>query len=157
MNPRHSITTGLVAISLTLVGVGCGGSEPKNPADAGGGPGAEAAVKEHLKALDESAEDFCKTLTDGYSKRFVAELEKNASTDVEGCPGALRAALALTVNPTFEGAPLAQKDIGKLDLKSSVVQRSGEWTATVKGPAGQAEYKLVTANGEWKIDNAQAN
>jgi hypothetical protein len=155
---RHLVTTAVLA--LALVGAGCGGDDNKSSGDAGGGPAAEAKVKENLKAIKaKDAQGFCDTLEDGYKVRFQTQIAKfTKDQSVKDCPGALNKAIKLapTTGATFEAEPLAQLDIDGLDLKSSVVQKQDEWTATVKGPRGVASYDLVTVDGEWKIARAKS-
>jgi hypothetical protein len=160
MNPRHLMTSGAAVLALALVGTGCGGGDDKKSADGGGGPAAEAKVKENLKAIKaKDGKAFCNTLEDAYQVTFQTQISTfTQDQNIKDCPAAMNKALGLAgaSGPKFESEPLSGQDIDKIDLKSSVVQKDGKYTATVKGPKGLASYDLVVEDGEWLITKAEA-
>ena len=158
MRRTRQITCLALALAAALPLAACGGDDDKKSgksqlANEGDRSGAEAAVRDYLRALvDKDGSAACAKLTPEYQKSV---LEQNAAfvrkRGVDSCPAFIDSVTRVSKSVTFEGKPLNAQSVGKLKLVASVRAGGEEQNATVTGPAGVQRYELHTTDGKWLI------
>ena len=154
----------LLILSLALVlAAGCGGDDEKKAPTTGGqktqrstagdSKGAEATVRDYLRALvEKDGGKACSQLTPEYQKSVVEQNKDFArKAGAEDCAALIDAVTKEAPRATFEGRPLNEKTVGKLPLKVTVRQSGEEQNATVTGEQGLQRYELYTTGGDWAI------
>jgi hypothetical protein len=150
---RHA----LCLIGLTAALAGCGGNDDEGGGNAAGNggdaKGAEAAVRDYLRALvAKDGAKACAQLTPDYQRSVVKQNEEFArKKGADTCPELIDAITAASGSVTFEGQPLNARTVDGLKLNATVRQGGQEQNATVTGSQGLQRYELVTSEDRWLI------
>ena len=148
--------------ALCLIGIaaalaGCGGDDEQAttaPGKGGDAEGAEAAVRDYLRALvAKDGAGACAQLTPAYQKSVVRQNAEFAKKEgAETCPALIDAVTAASRRVTFEGQPLNARTVENVKLVATVREGGQEQNATVTGAQGLQRYELVTSDGRWLIE-----
>ena len=151
---RTRYTLCLIGVAAALAGCGAD-DEPAGtaPGKSGDSEGAEAAVRDYLRALvAKDGAKACAQLTPAYQKSVVRQNEEFAKKEgAETCPELIDAITAASRSVTFEGQPLTAGTVDDLKLVATVREGGQEQNATVMGAQGLQRYELVTSDGRWLI------
>jgi hypothetical protein len=147
------VTSGVLLLAALA---GCGGDDDGDQAQGGQSgdrQGAEAAVRDYLRALvAKDGEGACAKLTPGYQRSVVEQNEEFARKQrADTCAELIDAITTQSRSVTFEGQPLNAKTVGTIKLVATVREGGEAANATVTGARGLQRYELVTSDGMWLI------
>jgi len=147
----------LTCLLLVAALAGCGGGDDDSDQPQGGQggdrAGAEAAVRDYLRALvAKDGAAACAHLTPDYQRSVVEQNEEFARKQGAGnCTELLNAVTRQSRSVTFEGQPLNAGTVDKLKLVATVREGGEAANATVTGAQGLQRYELITSDDKWLI------